>query len=140
MTNKMSNITSAITSNMNVKIIKPFVVISLIILLLDSVYLSTFGVNYFMPLIRRIQNTKSDIKILPVVICYLLMVYGLYYFIIKHKKRPFDAFLLGILIYGVFESVNLALFRDWTYKAFIIDTLWGGILFYLTTTIYYLLY
>ena len=45
--------------------------------------------------------------------------------------------IVAIVIYGVFESVNLALFNKWKVIPAIVDTLWGGILFYLTTWFYY---
>ena len=42
----------------------------------------------------------------------------------------------GPLIYGVFETTNAAIFKDWDLKSIIIDTTWGGILYALTTFIY----
>jgi uncharacterized membrane protein len=54
-------------------------------------------------------------------------------------RRPIaDAFFLGILIYGVYESTTYAILKQWKLKTLIIDTLWGGILFALTTGIVYL--
>jgi uncharacterized membrane protein len=50
-----------------------------------------------------------------------------------------DAFLLGIVIYGVYETTNYALFKDWSILTVIIDTLWGGTLFAITTYIVNLL-
>jgi len=44
---------------------------------------------------------------------------------------------LGIVIYAVFELTNLALFKNWHILSVLIDTLWGGILFGLTTGIVY---
>ena len=55
------------------------------------------------------------------------------YFIIDKKKSIADAFLLGIVIYGVYESTNYAILDKWNTKAVAMDTLWGGILFALTT-------
>ncbi len=54
---------------------------------------------------------------------------GLNYFIIKPKRSISDAFLLGLVIYGVYETTNWAIFNKWSVKSVIIDTLWGGILF-----------
>mgnify|MGYP001228872730 CR=1 FL=1 len=58
----------------------------------------------------------------------ILLVFGLYYFIISQNKKVFDAFLLGLVIYGVYESTNYALLKDWNFSTLVIDTLWGGIL------------
>ena len=46
-----------------------------------------------------------------------------------------DAFILGVVIYGVYETTNYALFDKWSLKAVILDTIWGGSLFALTTMI-----
>ena len=59
------------------------------------------------------------------------MMYGLDYFVINRSNKPIDGFFLGIMVYGVYETVSLALLNKWDYKLAIIDTLWGGILFYL---------
>jgi uncharacterized membrane protein len=46
-----------------------------------------------------------------------------------------DAFLLGLVIYGTFDFTNMALFKKWSLTTSIIDTLWGGTLFALSTYI-----
>ena len=57
------------------------------------------------------------------------------YFIIIQKKTPIEAFLLGIFVYGVYETTNWSLFSNWKFQTVIMDTIWGGILFFLTTLI-----
>jgi uncharacterized membrane protein len=68
---------------------------------------------------------------------YLLIVFALYYFIIKEKKSVFDAFVLGVVLYGVFDFTNIALFKKYDLVIALIDTLWGGILLASTTFISY---
>jgi len=72
-------------------------------------------------------------------LCYVLMLIGINYFIIKPRRSVSDAFLLGIIIYGVYETTNYALFKNWSILSVIIDTLWGGVLFGTTTYIVNLL-
>ena len=55
------------------------------------------------------------------------------YFIIIPKKSHIDAFVLGLVIYGVYEGTNYAILKKWPLKIVIMDTLWGGILFALTS-------
>ena len=47
-----------------------------------------------------------------------------------------DAAILGWVIYGVYETTNAAIFKKWDYFSLTIDTIWGGILFSLTTFIH----
>jgi uncharacterized membrane protein len=91
--------------------------------------------NYFNKQVQAIQGTKIQFNLLAALICYIFLIYGLNYFIIKPKRSASDAFLLGLIIYGVYETTNWAIFTKWSPLSVIIDTLWGGILFALTTTI-----
>ena len=61
------------------------------------------------------------------------MVIGINYFILNQNKGYIDAFFLGLLIYSVFDLTTKAIFKNWEYKAVLIDSLWGGTLFALTT-------
>ena len=61
------------------------------------------------------------------------------YPIIKPNKSIIEAFLLGLVIYGVFETTNYAMFKKWSIITVIMDTLWGGLLFASTTYIINLL-
>lgn len=111
--------------------IKQVIISGIIMLLLDSVYLSIFS-KFFNNIVFNIQNSKLKFKILGAVLCYIFLIFGLNYFIIDQKKSFLDAFLLGIVIYGVYETTTYALFDKWKLEAVVLDTLWGGILFTLT--------
>ena len=114
-----------------------FVIIAAIMLLFDIVYLSTIGSKLFVPMLNKIQGEKMRFKMVPTIICYLLLVFVMNYFIISQNKKPSDAFILGVCIYGVYDTVNLATFNKWNPWGAVIDTFWGGILFYMTTLITY---
>lgn len=116
--------------------IKKPIILAIIILLLDSIYLTVLN-KQFMNQIKLIQNNDNVIiNKYSALICYSILVFGLYHFIIKEKKNPNEAFILGFVIYSVFDSTTVAIFKDWSYKLAIIDSIWGGILFYTTTKIY----
>jgi uncharacterized membrane protein len=104
---------------------------------LDSIYLSQIGAGLFGPMVKQIQNEKLTLNYYGATICYVLLLIVLYKFIIKENKSPKDAFLLGFCIYGVFDSTNIAIFKKYQYFPAIVDMIWGGILFYLTTMITY---
>ena len=73
-----------------------------------------------------VLNTKMLIGSL---LTYILIVGGFYKFIILGKKTWWEAFLLGFVVYGIYEMTNYALFSKWRWTTAMIDTLWGGILF-----------
>ena len=107
-------------------------------LLLDAVYLSTFS-GFFNKLVTSVQGSKIKFNIMGAILCYMLLIGGLNYFIISRKKTLTEAFFLGIVIYGVYESTNLAILEKWNMQAVALDTLWGGVLFTLTSHITYML-
>lgn len=110
-----------------------FLSCAIIFILLDSIYLR-YMKNYFLNQISRVQNGKpGNIRFLGAGLTYLFLIFGLFYFIILPKRSVKDAFLFGLVIYGVYETTNYAIFRDWSILTVLIDTLWGGVLFALTS-------
>ena len=105
---------------------------AIVMISLDFVYLTVMK-GYFNNQVKRVQGTPLQINYLGAAICYIFLITGLNYFIIKPRKSVTDAFLLGIVIYGVYETTNYALFSNWSIISVIIDTLWGGLLFASTT-------
>lgn len=114
---------------------KDFLIIFVLMILTDLFYLKTTS-KYFEKQIFLIQKTHMTLDLISALFCYLFLSFGLYYFIIKSNKSLIDAFLLGLVIYGVFDTTNKALFSKWKWITVLFDTLWGGVLFLLTTYIY----
>ena len=81
------------------------------------------------------KGSAVNFNYLGAALCYIFLIIGINYFIIKPKKSVSDAFLLGIVIYGVYETTNYASLKNWSLLTVIIDTLWGGLLFAATTYI-----
>jgi uncharacterized membrane protein len=111
-----------------------FLISAIVLFSIDFIYLTVIR-SYFDWQIRKVQGSPMKINIWSAALCYILLIVGFNYFIIKPKRSHQDAFLLGLVIYGVFETTNYALFSNWSLMTVIIDTLWGGILFALTSYI-----
>lgn len=115
---------------------KALFICGIIMLVLDFSYLYFFK-DFMLPILKNVQKTEIKVNIGSALACYIILVSGLYYFIIRKKAPPKDAFLLGVLINGVYETTNYAFFKDWSPFLVILDTLWGGILLSTTTLLYY---
>lgn len=124
---------------MNSSEIKKLLITAGIFTLVDSVYLTTTS-HHFKSLIRNIQGDPLVLKMLPTFLCYIALVFGLYYFIIKDGRSYVDAGILGLVIYAVYEFTNKAIFDNWTWFTVLLDTTWGGILFASTTYLVYKIY
>jgi len=111
---------------------KKIIIVSIIFILLDAIYLN-FTRFITVPLIEKIQHSPITINIFSLVIVYIFDIFVLYYFIILKNLSLFEAFLLGLCVYGIYEFTNKSIFTKWNYSLVIIDSLWGGFLFLLTT-------
>lgn len=107
---------------------------AILFIFIDSVYLQLVR-PYFEKQIQDVQGSAVQVNFLGVALCYIFLIIGINYFIIKPRKSVTDAFLLGIVIYGVYETTNYALFKKWSLLTVFMDTLWGGVLFAITTYI-----
>jgi uncharacterized membrane protein len=116
--------------------LKQIIISAIAMLLLDAIYLSTFS-EFFNNIVKTVQGSRIKFKFSGAVLCYMLLIGGLYYFIISQHKSVKDAFIFGIVIYGVYETTTYAILDKWSPWAVLLDTTWGGILFALTTTITY---
>jgi uncharacterized membrane protein len=107
---------------------------AIIFISIDTIYLNIIK-NYFQKQIQSVQGSGLQVNFLGAALCYLFLIVGINYFIIKPHKSVSEAFLLGLVIYGVYETTNYALLKNWSLLTVFIDTLWGGVLFALTTYI-----
>ena len=116
-----------------------YLIAAVLLIIIDGIWLSFVAKNIFAIQIKRIQSTEMKLKLTPAVLSYLFLVFGLNYFIIKPHKSPIEAAFLGWIIYFVFDFTNLAIFEKYSWITAMIDGLWGGVLYWLTTTITYML-
>ena len=115
--------------------IKNIILLAVIFVLVDAGFLYLMS-NNFQNMVKKIQGTPLKMELLPTIACYIILVSSLYYFVINKKGSYLDAFLLGFFIYGVYETTNMAIFKDWSPKVGLIDLTWGGFLFLITTYLY----
>ena len=101
---------------------------ALTMLILDTIYLSSFS-NQYNSMIKTIQ--KSPLKMKPhyALVVYVLLIIGWKLLIDNKKNSVRNSVILGLVIYGVFDFTNLAIFDNYSLKLGLIDMLWGGILF-----------
>jgi len=115
--------------------INDIIKLSIIVLSLDSIFLYLIK-DLFNTQIYDVQGSAIKINYIGFVLSYVCIIGLLYKFIIKEKKNFKDAFILGLLSYGMYEYTTLALLKNWRIKTTIIDSIWGGILFALSAYLY----
>ena len=112
------------------------ITLAFIFTIIDFFYLSSIT-GHFKHLIQTVQNGRDmEFDLIATFFCYIALVFVLWYFIIRERRSPWEAALLGWSIYAVYETTNKATLKDWTWQMVVMDTMWGGVLFAITTWIY----
>lgn len=118
-----------------------FVLFSVIMLVLDAVYLNMIA-GEFGKMIGKIQGSKMELNVGAAAIVYIALVSAWYTFIYPDigKKDLKDvmcrAFILGLCIYATYDFTNLALIKDYRLDLAIMDSVWGGVLYATSTYLY----
>ena len=121
--------------------IKAFFLFIVILIAIDSVYL--FGLkDMHNRQIKAIQGEDLKVRYYPAIIFYIISGLAFVYYIYPlGKKSGTDMIkygaLMGLLMYGTFDFTNLALFKNYTLKYAIMDTVWGMTAMALTSYIVY---
>jgi len=102
--------------------------IILTLLLLDAFYLGIHS-SFLSQSLSKIGVIQ--LRPLPAIFVYACLTF-LVYKLIQYRIPDKDVFLLGMCVYGIYEGTNYAVFKNWPPYLFVVDTLWGGILLYLT--------
>lgn len=99
----------------------------LLFIVLDVIWI-TINKREFENQVVMVQRVIMVPNYVGVVLAYAILLFGLYWFILKNRRSILDAFLLGILVNGTYEFTNYALLKKWSWLLAVKDTLWGGIL------------
>lgn len=119
--------------------LKHRVISSLILLILDLLWLNGFMGQRYNIMIPKIQGSKMEVNKIFAFLSYLLMIIGLNVFVlpnldlknIKIKDCLKFGFLFGIILYGVYDFTAAAVIKKWNINLAFIDIFWGGIVYFL---------
>jgi len=81
--------------------------------------------------IEKIQKEKMEIKVIPGMIAYALMIINIIYVLKPNLKRKIDYGIVGLVIYGVYNATNKATLKEYKTEVMIKDTLWGFVSHYM---------
>lgn len=112
--------------------LKDILLSGILFVMIDSIYLTSIS-GYFNEQIQMIQGSPLVLHLGATALSYIFLILGLYYFILREKKPVKDAFIFGLVIYMVYEATNKAIIQKWKWTTVLLDGVWGGILYALTT-------
>ena len=102
----------------------------IIFLVLDGLWFNFLsGDSYSVAIQATTGRELNPIKFYSAGIVYLLMIIGFNYFVRPRVNTIEDGFkwggLFGLILYGVFNFTNHAIFGGWNLQVSIKDSLWG---------------
>ena len=118
---------------------KSFLIAMVLILILDVTWIGFLIQGLYKeqlsPMLRFKADGNLDPILWPALMVYLLLPLGIWAFVLP-KGHPEESlllvagwgFLLGLIIYGVYDFTNYSLLKDWTLKITLVDWVWGGVL------------
>jgi uncharacterized membrane protein len=100
------------------------------------IYLNGVAVHMYGNAIKKIQGSPMKLNVGYAIASYVFLCLGMYLFLLRDLDirknwgpQIMKAFLFGLIVYGVYETTNAAIIKDWTIDLVLVDTLWGGILY-----------
>jgi len=118
---------------MRTRDIQLFLATAFILVALDAVVIALVMHPLFAAQVQRVQGSALALDPLAAVLSYVVLVVGVYVFLVAPRKTLLEAFALGVFVYATYELTTKSVLRQWKWQTVVIDSLWGGSLFALTT-------
>jgi uncharacterized membrane protein len=110
---------------------------------IDGVWIFSNKENYGR-LVKNVQGTDMNTRLAGALVAYPLMFLGLVFIVFPLVRKDTETqnklvlalkygALFGLVIYGVYNATNYAIFKNYDAVMAIIDTLWGTFAYFLTT-------
>ena len=109
--------------------IKLFILILVVFLAVDLPMILIINKQLYTDQFSKIGQATSSVTIwLSAIICYILMALSLQFFAVNEHSL-IKASLLGFVMFGVYNTTNLATIENYEVKTAAIDTAWGTALY-----------
>lgn len=105
-----------------------------VFLVLDMIWLGVIMKGFYRDALgdlARTSNGSLDPLYAPAILVYILIVVGLYVFVLPRASGNLMTALaygamFGLVVYGVYDLTNHATLRDWATRMTVVDMLWGA--------------
>ncbi len=127
------------------KTIYTFVISIAVLGILDFIWLGLISAKTYKQLLSPIGKMgptgSFEPRLFAMICVYIAIALSFVIFVLPQIKNLglVDAFIygavFGILVYAIYEFTNYSILKDWPKKLVIIDTLWGGVLYGLSSVV-----
>ena len=128
--------------------IRKYILATIILLVLDFVWIGTFMGQRYKQMVKKIQGGKAmKVKLYSAFLAYALMVVGLNVFVVPNIRKGKEledslkyGFTFGMVVYGVYDFTAGAVLENWDMKLALVDILWGGFVYFISAYISSMVY
>ena len=118
--------------------IKKVLISSVLLFVIDILWLKFYMTGKYENMIYTIQNSKLKVDLVSAGLSYFTLCFALNYSVLPYVKTNdygllSHSFVFGLVTYAVYDFTCGAIFEKWDKKLMIIDTIWGGVLYMITT-------
>lgn len=111
----------------------------LYVVIIDLAMIMLIMRKRFGKMILSIQREPMRLRIIPAILCYLVLAFGIAYFVMPNIRDDHVAedaarwgLVWGVMVYAVYDLTNLATLSNYEVKTACIDVIWGGVLGFMT--------
>ena len=111
------------------------IIIAIVAAVIDYLWLGIIAKSFYsnqLGSLMRPAGAQFDPRLFAAIAVYLLIALAIVFFVLPQGASSFGTTLLwgafmGFVIYGIYETTNIAILQNWTWKLVFIDTLWGAL-------------
>jgi uncharacterized membrane protein len=112
--------------------LKHLIILFIVFTIFDVIGISLTTKDLWNQLVFNVSGKPLNVKYFPAFLAYILLGVGLYligFIHINPKNKIIDSlyygFLFGLIVYGVFDFTNMAIFPNYDWKLGLFDIFWG---------------
>lgn len=118
-----------------------YIIILCVYCVLEALYLYLFRTNYKLNFANVQSGKEVFYRFFPFgVLCYVILLFSLWFFVLKPSKTHHDAFIratiLALVVYGTYNLTNLATFHKFNLALAVQDIVWGVTIFNVIAFLY----
>lgn len=120
--------------------------LTIFVLVIDFIWLN-MNTQMYKKLVLSVQKQEMKVNIIGAFLSYFCVILLLVFYAIplvrsKSKTPSIQTCIIygggmGFLAYAIFNFTNLGIFRNYDIKTALLDTIWGGVLFSISTIFYF---
>ncbi len=124
---------------------KRLVLITVLVMIIDSLWLQLTSESVYMPVLTRIQGQRPNMgaRWPAALACWILLAIGIQFYVLDQSVNLTEimknSFWFGLIVYGVYNLTTYLTMNQYDLKVAMIDTTWGIVLSLLVSALTFII-